>query len=805
LQTRWFHPQSDLRVNPSSETMPNPHIFGIRHHGPGSARSLRDAFEKLQPDAILIEGPPDANDMLPLLVHPEMQPPVALLVYVPDQPQRCIYYPFAIFSPEWQAIHYGLTHSIPVRFMDLPQAHQLAERFQECTSDDDQGQTTLESENAIDNVQPIFDTQPDDSSQNPADEIRFDPLGWLGKAAGYSDGESWWEHLVEQRQDSADLFAAILEAMTALRQEAPPESDPTELRREAYMRNTIRVTQKEGFQRIAVMCGAWHAPALVQMPSVKEDNALLKGLPKTKVEATWVPWTYGRLSNKSGYGAGVESPGWYHHLWTTIAPQAPTLPNHLAKEGEQWAGGSDVAIRWMAKVAQLLREEDLDASSAHLIEAVRLAESLAALRDRPLPGLAELNEVTKSVLCFGSDLPMRLIHDKLIVGERLGEVPDETPMVPLQQDWLRQQKRLRMPAEAIEKIYELDLRKENDLARSHLLHRLRLLGIPWGEPQQTSGKGTFKESWRVQWQPEFAVKLIEAGIWGNTILDAATAYTCDTAEKTSELPVLTRLIDQVLLADLPDAISYLMTRLQAEAAVHSDVAHLMEALPPLANVLRYGNVRKTDTSLVSHVVDGLVARICIGLPGACSSLDDDAAAQMYERLNQVNSAISLLQNEEHLASWRQVLTQLADKEGDLHNLLAGRSCRLLLDEGVFDAEEAARRMGLALSTASEPPQAAAWVEGFLKGSGLLLLHDDKLWQVLDSWVTQLNGDMFIALLPLLRRTFSTFSAPERRQMGERVKRGSDRSQTLATATGEFDQQRANAVLPIVAKLLGIGI
>ncbi len=794
------------------------HIFGIRHHGPGSARSLRDALETLQPDAILVEGPPDANQMLPLLVHPEMQPPVALLIYVPEQPQRCVYYPFAVFSPEWQAIHYGLTHGVMVRFMDLPQAHRLAQTPQE-SIDDNQGQSEVEPENAIANIQPIPDTQPENSSQNLANEIRFDPLGCLGKAAGYSDGERWWENLVEQRQDSADLFAAILEAMTALRQEAPPESDPTEVQREAYMRNTIRAAQKEGFQRIAVVCGAWHAPALAQMPPVKEDNAVLKGLPKTKVEATWVPWTYGRLSFKSGYGAGVESPGWYHHLWTSIPPQSPlkkggskvAIASSLKQDTSEVTiasslkqDTSEVAIRWMAKVAQLLREEGLDASSAHLIEAVRLAESLAALRDRPLPGLAELNEATQTVLCFGSDLPMRLIHDKLIVGDRLGEVPDETPMVPLQQDLLRLQKRLRMPAEATEKIYELDLRKENDLERSHLLHRLRLLGIPWGEPQKASGKGTFKEGWRVQWQPEFAVKLIEAGIWGNTILDAATAYARDTAQKSAELPALTYLIDQVLLADLPDAIAYLMTRLQAEAAVNSDVAQLMEALPPLARVLRYGDVRKTDTSIVAHVVDGLVARICIGLPGACSSLNDEAAAQMYERLNQVNSAISLLRKEEHLASWQQVLTQLVNKEGDLHNLLAGRSCRLLLDAGIFEAEEAAQRMKLALSIATEPPQSAAWVEGFLKGSGLLLLHDDKLWEVLDSWVTQLNDDTFTALLPLLRRTFSTFSAPERRQMGERVKRGESR---LVSGVDErdFDERRAESVLPIIAQLLGVNI
>ncbi|HBY77572.1 MAG TPA: hypothetical protein DEG47_11380 [Cyanobacteria bacterium UBA11148] len=461
---------------------------------------------------------------------------------------------------------------------------------------------------------------------------------------------------------------------------------------------------------------------------------------------------------------------------------------------------SDVAIHWMTRVAQLLREEDLDASSAHLIEAVRLAESLAALRDRPLPGLSELNEATQTVLCFGSHLPMGLIHDKLIVGERLGEVPDETPMVPLQKDLQRLQKRLRMPAAATEKIYELDLRNENDLARSRLLHRLNLLGIRWGETQQTRGTGTFKEKWRVQWQPEFVVKLIEAGIWGNTILDGATAYACDQAQKATELPILTHLLDRVLLADLPDAVSKLMSRLQTEAAVSSDVVHLMEALPSLARILRYGNVRKMDSSVISHVVDGLVTRICIGLVGACSSLDDDAATQMYQRIHQVNGAISLLQNEAYLVSWRQVLIQLSDWQF-LHGLLSGYSCRLLLDARVFNTEEAARRMGLVLSTASEPPQAAAWVEGFLKGSGLLLLHDHILWQVLDSWVTQLNEDTFTALLPLLRRTFSTFSPAERRQMGERVRRGE--SVVVGVEGQELDCDRANGVLPILALILGL--
>ncbi len=123
---------------------------------------------------------------------------------------------------------------------------------------------------------------------------------------------------------------------------------------------------------------------------------------------------------------------------------------------------------------------------------------------------------------------------------------------------------------------------------------------------------------------------------------------------------------------------------------------------------------------------------------------------------------------------------------------------------MLDAAEAARRMGLALSTATEPSQAGAWVEGFLKGSGLLLLHDDKLWQVLDNWVSTLSEDFFVTSLPLLRRTFATFSEPERRQMGEKVKNGVDGNESN-NADDDSDINEANAVsvLPILKQFLGV--
>jgi hypothetical protein len=175
------------------------------------------------------------------------------------------------------------------------------------------------------------------------------------------------------------------------------------------MRQAIRTAWQDGFARIAVVCGAWQSPALAEPSSEKADAEPLAGLKRAKVVAAWIPWTSSRLAAQSGYGAGVRSPGWYEPLWT--------VPDRSA-------------IRWVARAAALLRAGDLDAFSSNVIDPVRLAEILAALRGLPLPGLAELHEAIQTVRCRGESAPGRRIRDRLEIGEALGEVPPTTPTVP---------------------------------------------------------------------------------------------------------------------------------------------------------------------------------------------------------------------------------------------------------------------------------------------------------------------------------------------------------------------------------------
>ncbi len=768
-------------------------LLGVRHHGPGSARAVRAALDQYEPRIVLIEGPPEADGVVGLAADPGLRPPVALLAHAADDPAKAAFWPFAEFSPEWQAIRWGGDRGVPVRFIDLPAAHTLALRAAREKAED----AEKDAEEDTAGAPGAADRSPDGREA----AVRVDPLAVLADAAGYDDPERWWEDVIEHRGappraggDALAAFTALADAMAALREVYGDGGHQDDEVREAHMRLRIREARRS-YDRIAVVCGAWHVPALARPVPVTADRQALRGLPKLKAEITWVPWTHRRLTRHSGYGAGIESPGWYHHLFTAAGHDR----------------GTTVA-RWMTKVAGLLREEDRQVSSAHVIEAVRLAETLAALRGRPLAGLGESTDAVRAVMCEGSDVPLALIHDRLVVGDVLGEVPAGAPAVPLARDLAREQRTLRLKPEAPERELDLDLRKETDAGRSRLLHRLALLGIAWGEPSRsrTGNAGTFRESWRLRWEPELAVRTAEAGVWGTTVLSAATAKAEDAAASATGLADVASLAERCLLAQLPGALPTVMRVLADRAALDTDVGHLAQALPALVRSVRYGDVRGTDAGALREVAEGLALRVCLGLPPACAGLDDSGAAAMRAHLDAVHGAVGLLGSDPLRERWAGTLAALAERDAATAGLVRGRAARLLLDDGRLDAERAGRLMGLALSPGTPHRDAAAWVEGFLSGGGMLLVHDERLLALIDGWLAAVPGEAFTEVLPLLRRTFSGFEPGVRRTVGELVRRGPGAGARASGAeegvpgfgTG-IDPRRADAVLPTLRLLLGL--
>lgn len=719
-------------------------VFGIRHHGPGSARKLVRALEAMAPDIILIEGPPDGNALIKMAAYEEMEPPVALLVYNPKALGQAAFYPFAVFSPEWQAIQYGLEAGIPVQFIDLPIGYRWGRDAGQAGGERREGKS---------------------------------PLTRIAEQAGYPDGDSWWNEWVEKRIQGEDMFSLITELMGSLRGEEEQESEETYLR-EAYMRREIRRRMKDGFSNMAVVCGAFHAPVLQDMPAAKEDGDLLRGLKKVKTEACWIPWTYERLSYQSGYGAGVRSPAWYEMLFQRPEDQLITY--------------------WLSAVSQAFRAEGLDSSPAHVIEAVRLSETLALLRGQTIPGLDEMKEAVEAIFCHGESGPMQLIERKLIIGQKMGKVPPDAPQFPLQKDIIGQKKRFRLKDQTRpEKPLDLDLRESRPLEKSHFLHRLRIIGINYGSLLESKIRtSTFHEYWKLDWQPELELSIIHAAAWGNTLEEACLTRIRLLLQNKISLPEIPGWLQKCLWAGLNEAIPPLVKALEEQVALDSDISHLMDTLPPLVNMLRYGDVRQTASDPLQRVIEGMMPRIIVGLGGSTVGLNDEFAEKRSSQILSVNQAIPLIETHDFQAEWLATLLQIAE-DSMSHPKLKGVCSRILFDQEVWRIERAEQAMSQVLSRGVESKEAAAWLEGFLHGSGLLLIHHPALWKVLDNWVGTLEEAVFLENLPLLRRTFSKFAAGEKRQLGELVKHGKRK----ITDEIPINEERKALILPLLNKIL----
>lgn len=737
------------------------HILGIRHHGPGSAASVLDALATIDPAVVLIEGPSDANEVLGFAAAAGMQPPVALLVHAADDPARAAFYPYVEYSPEWQAMLWALSHQRVVQFIDLPTGARLGR------PDDEE-----------DGVEPRA--------------MSVDPLGMLAEAAGQSDGEAWWNALVEEGAHGGAVFPAIAAAMTALREGAAAEGpgDTWEALREAHMRRGIRQALKEHSGALAVVCGAWHVPALAAVVPAKEDTQLLKGLVRTRTVATWVPWTDTRLAVWSGYRAGIVSPGWYRHLWRS-RENGRSNPFRLA------AG-------WQTEVATLLRAEGLPSATASAIEATRLALGLAALRGYPTPGLAEMRDASLAALCQGDMRLLRLVESQLVIGTSIGAVDESVPRMPLLADleaWLKKT-RLKRSGDSQEIL--LDLRSDAGFLKSTLFHRLTLIGVPWATlSPDGGGRGTFRERWTLNWQPELNVKLVEALRWGATIEQAASGAARDLSRETPGIAQLARLVEACLKADLPEAAEALTAELQS-AAVHStDVEALMHATAALANVLRYGTARRIPVDALTRLANGMAAEVTIGLQHFCRDIDAAATARMLAAMRAFDGAVSLLEDRKHLDDWRDALLELVDDPRAVA-FLRGYAARRLHDSSVIVAEEIARHLSLALSASVPVGIAADWIEGFLSESAQLLLHDAGLIGLIDSWLLGLGEDAFIELLPALRRAMSGLDLMERRRLFEQLHRSPAAGVAVAAPSADTRAEAAFAAArPLLHLILGL--
>jgi hypothetical protein len=225
-------------------------------------------------------------------------------------------------------------------------------------------------------------------------------------------------------------------------------------------------------------------------------------------------------------------------------------------------------------------------------------------------------------------------------------------------------------------------------------------------------------------------------------------------------------------------------------------------------------VCQTDTALLAGVIDSLMLRAAIGLPVACMAMDEDAAAAMKTKVLAAHEALRLRTSDgeaqQAVDAWRLALRSLAMGDAAAA-LLRGMACRLLLDEQLLESAEIVRQFNRNLSLGAAPMDVAAWLDGFLNQQALVLLHDESIWGAVDAWLSGLGELQFAQILPLVRRSFSTFSNHERQSLGDRSSEllwgvaAPDPAVGAADDAAPWDESRALLALPVLNELLGLNL
>lgn len=712
--------------------MKHPYFFGIRHLSPAGAYYLRAFLDEKKPKLVLVEGPSDFGDMLSDMVREETKPPIAVLAYTKEAPVRTVLYPFAEYSPEYQAIRWCHRHQVECRFMDLPSETFLA--IPECGMQEAEGE-----------------------------EARVSVYGQLDQKSGEDGHDTFWERVMEQAGSmeayhlGANSFGANIRSLTEGKENDWAET----VLREAYMRQQIRKAVDSGMapEDIVVVTGSYHVEGLKNWQDADED---LSKMPKVGANHTLMPYSYYRLSTRAGYGAGNKAPAYYALLWEGLNRGEPMY----------------AVYNYLIRLAKYQRVKGNPVSSASVIEAVRLAMSLAQLRGGTFASLRDLRDAAQTCLGEGSVSNIILATADTEIGTTIGALPDGVSRTSIQEDFYRQLKDLKLEKyrDITAQDLMLDLRENRrvsseksafiDLHRSFFLHRLRVINVSFAQQQAVSqDNATWSEHWVARWTPEAEIELVESALKGDTVEGAASFAMKERVEGAGKMGDIALVIEDACCCGMERAVGYATAALQRMAVDAASVEDLANTAQRLSVVVQYGNIRRIDAKPLEPILQQLFYRACLILEPAC--VCDDAASKVIltamEQLNSTALAHDFLDSEE----WIKVLDNISERD-DLNTKLSGFAAAILLERGSMDTQQLRTEVSRRLSKGIPADLGAGWFEGLALKNRYALIARLSLWESLNDYLVTLDDEEFKRALVFLRRAFADFTAAEKDQIAENL-------------------------------------
>lgn len=725
-------------------------FFPIRHHSPICTYHLLKAIEEYQPEAILIEGPSDTNQLLPVVAADDTETPVCIYYSVvakdnneeggETERRTACYYPLLDFSPELSAIRKGYEKELPVRFIDLPYSQQFR----------------LERKESEEGKNSYYDDY-------YLSRSRF--IESLCEKTGCRHYAELWERLFEIGglfMDTGLFVKSMLALCHYSRVEYPAQLLQEEgcLDREAHMAQNIRAAQTE-FGKILVITGGFHTAALMELL----DGEIPKvNLAAGKASSYLIPYSMAESDQLAGYSSGMPYPAFYQKVHENLRQSPDTAYD-------------DAVLSFLVKTGNLLRKKKESISIADEAAALTQSKGLAQIRDKQQQGVYELLDAVRSAYIKGEagGHGQSIVHtaETLLRGDKLGKVSSKAEQIPLLLDFqaMAAKYRLKISAVTRQEITLDILTKPAHREASAFFHQLAFMNVGFGEMEfgpkyRNRDTSRVREKWRYSSSARVLSALVDVSYLGGTVREAASTMLARKKQDYVGCGEYSRLIVDAAVMGLSEHIKPLLASARDAVAQDGSFASLAEAA---VNLLFLENAKwllnLPDSAMPADLLRDIYNKAVSLLPYLQTNVEEEdrELAKLIKEFYQISRRPDIdasLLDEALLETVRQ-----ASPPPCFH----GSSVGLLYAVGLMSAVQAVESAkSYLLGSGEMVKKSGLFLSGLFLSAWDILFNNPDFLDSLSQLLRSLGQEEFLSLIPDLRLAFSIFTPTQIDRIGELV-------------------------------------
>ncbi|MGN1458432.1 MAG: DUF5682 family protein [Acutalibacteraceae bacterium] len=753
-------------------------FFPIRHHSPACSYHLMNAIKEYKPDCILVEGPQNANRLIPVLTDDKTELPVAFYYFYKDTAKlvseegkdyKC-YYPFLDASPEYNALNYAVKTKTECSFIDLPYGEILINT----------------AENSGMREEKEIQSYNDDSCLSENDFFKA-----LCEKTGMRNFEEFWENFFETDAlslSTEDFVARMMSYCYLSRQDTPYENMQNDgcIVREQYMAKNIK-TYSEKYNRILVVTGGFHTYGLYTLINSSEaiPEVTVHNFDEKTQNVFSMAYSLEAADALNGYASGMQNPGFYDKVWKSIKNQQNISSDVY----------NDVVLETLLLAAKQANKQNLLITMSDISSAVTMYEGLALMRNKKAAGLYELYDSVQSCFVKGelnlsSELPLKILS-KIATGDKIGKLCPNSEKSPLIIDFEDNCHKYGLKADTVlEQKIELDIfSKPKHMNISRFFYRVNFLETNFAKrvkgADMVSGtdRTRIKELWKYSRSVNTDSALIDANIYGATIEEACKMLSAIRISSETSCCNAAKLYVECFLMNI-DISEKFYDRMKNIIINDGDFFSIGKGIYYFNMLLSLKKLYNSDDEVINFFLSKCFQKILIMLP-SMMNINPDRSQECIKICKMLYTLVSggVLNDEyETLFETFRTMSKIPNPEPSLYGAVLG----LLYGNDVAYKTEIRNALNGYLSGSTEMHrQGASFIRGLFYTARDIVLVGNEFVKMINRLIQSLSIDDFMEILPEFRLAFSYFTPSEINDTAEKVAALYDKTGTDITKSSEF--------------------